>query len=771
MEKILPSSELYSHPDILLENHLIKTKKLANLFISEKNCEVLNEFRKLINIITLTHDIGKATSYFQDYLKGIKNGGKETHHSLLSAMCSYYIAKELYKDDFFIPFIAFFTVKNHHRDLSDILDCMIYNEEDEKLLSLQCESIDNNKFRVLSKRLFEAELYVTLDKEKIFEWIKNFKKDTFKIKEHLRRLRKEIYQDISKYIIINLIYSILIDSDKSSVVIEDEILFKRSEILNSNLVERYKIKNNLPWTPLNELREKAYNEVNSNIIENVNKIYSINLPTGLGKTLTSLSFALKLRDKLGSNYRIIYSLPFLSIIDQNSDVIKSVLETNNIKPENNILLKHHHLSDISYKRDNNEFEFDEAKILIEGWNAEIIITTFVQLFHTLISNRNKSLRKFHRLTNSIIILDEIQCIPVKYWLLTKEILLALSNMINTYIILVTATEPLIFSKGEIKNLCEGSKYFNKVDRFKIYLHLEKDINIEALFDFFNFNDKKSYLLIFNTINSAKSFYNLIKDKKISATFLSTHVVPYERLKRIKDIKEGKYKVVVSTQLVEAGVDIDFDVVIRDIGPLDSIIQSAGRCNRNGNTNKKGEVHIFSLKDENNRTFSSYIYDSVLLNLTREILRNIYEIDENKLFEIVNNYYAELEKRKTKSFSKDLLRIVTELRYDSDDNIQAISSFKLIEDDYPKRDVFIEINEEAKDVWNEFCKLKNFTDIFEKRRKFDILKSKFYQYVISVPYIENLPMYGEFGYVANSLLDFYYDNETGFKTKFYGTIII
>lgn len=764
MEKTLFSSELYSHPGRPLESHLIKTKELANLFLSEKPPKIVEEFKELVKIIALTHDIGKASSYFQDYLKGKKEGSKETHHSLLSALCAYYIVKEIYKNDYFIPFIAFFSVRRHHGDLLDVIDGILYDDKDEELLSRQLESIESGRFCFLVERLFQSGLPVRLNKDDIYNWIENFKKDIFEIKKYLRGFRKEINQDTSKYIILNLLYSILLDSDKSSAVIKDDSAFRRNNILNSNLIDEYKSKSDFPNTSFNSLREKAYNEITNSCINHKNRVYSINLPTGLGKTLTSLSFALKLRDKLGSNHRIIYSLPFLSIIDQNSNVIESVLETNGIKPESNIFLKHHHLSEIFYKKNDNEFEPDEAKILIEGWNAEIIITTFVQLFHTLISNRNRSLRKFHRLANSIIILDEIQCIPVKYWLLTKEVLLSLSKMLNTYIILVTATEPLIFNRGEIKNLGDKSYYFKAMDRFVIYPHLKRDMPIKALLEHFQLNDGRSYLFIFNTINSAKAFYNLIKDKGIPITFLSTHIVPYERLERIKRIKEGKYKVVVSTQLVEAGVDIDFNVVVRDIAPLDSINQSAGRCNRNGNINQKGEVHIFSLKDENDRTYSSYIYDPVLLKLTREILNDLYKIGEYELYKVVNKYYVELEKRKTDDFSKNLLKVVAELRYDSEDNTKALSSFKLIEDDYPKKDVFIELSEEAKSVWDEYCKLKNVGDIFEKKKKFDMLKSKFYQYVIAIPaYVENLPsLYGELGYVPNSLLDYYYDGETGFK---------
>jgi len=143
-------------------------------------------------------------------------------------------------------------------------------------------------------------------------------------------------------------------------------------------------------------------------------------------------------------------------------------------------------------------------------------------------------------------------------------------------------------------------------------------------------------LSFNTINSAKEFYQSIKNIHKTKTFLSTHIIPCERLQRIKEIQEKKYNIVVSTQLVEAGVDIDFDIVVRDLAPLDAINQSSGRCNRNGIA--KGKVFIVSLEDKSGRIFSSYIYDPVLLDITKKIISKHKEIKEKEFLSLIESYY-------------------------------------------------------------------------------------------------------------------------------------
>jgi len=434
-------------------------------------------------------------------------------------------------------------------------------------------------------------------------------------------------------------------------------------------------------------------------------------------------------------------------------------------------LKHHHLSEVFYKKEDNEFESDEAKIFIEGWNSEIIVTTFVQLFHALISNKNKSVRKFHRLANSIIILDEIQSIPVKYWLLLRNTLLTLSEMLNAFIIFVTATEPLIFERGETIGLLNKDYYFNSLDRVTLKPLLNSPMTINDLSDFLNLGDRKTYLFILNTITSAKVFYNLIKEEGIAITYLSTHLIPKERLRRIREIKEKKYKVIVTTQLVEAGVDIDFDIVVRDMAPLDSINQASGRCNRNGIS--KGETYVVKLTDKNGRAYASYIYDAVLLDITEKILSTQDEIDEGEFSSLIDHYYRETNEKKTQDVSRNLLEAITKLRYDSEDDVISISDFKLIDEDYPKIDVFIELNDEAADIWRKYINLKNIDDLFLRKKTFDAIKAEFYQYVVSIPAnTENKPMMvGEIGYVKQAILRDYYDDETGFITKDTKSVVI
>ena len=774
-------SELYSHPDKFLEDHLINTSKIIRSYFNEKKVAIIDKetFLKTATIISLCHDFGKATNYFQKYLftENEKERNKlktmeEMHHSLLSAVVAFYLVKnEINAQDrkgILFPFIAFLIVKNHHGDLKNVFNEVILDDKELEVLKKQLNSIDDEKLQVLNGKLRNAGLNENLTKSAINDYIDSINSELRKIKRELRRLKEE--QDVSIYLLLNFLFSLLIDADKTEVVVGIDNI-KRPEIkFEEQLVKEYKASFSDKESKINLLREEAYKEVLEKDIDIKQKIMSINLPTGLGKTLTTIAFAMKLWAKLyketGVKYRIIYSLPFLSIIEQNSNVLEDLLRYNGIQPDTEIILKHHHLSDIRYTKNNTEFEDEQAKILIEGWNSEIIITTFVQFFHTLVSEKNKTLRKFHRLANSIIILDEVQSIPFKYWLLTKELLKAVANELNSYIIFVTATQPLIFREEEIYPLVAKTKYFTQMDRVEIIPKLSRDITLEELIEMFDLNDGKSYLFILNTIKSAQQFYNILRAKipNDEIIYMSTHVVPMERMERIEKIKEGKIRFAVTTQLVEAGVDIDFDVVVRDIAPLDSINQSAGRCNRNWRG--KGEVYVVSLIDEKGQKYSKYVYDKILLGITREILSKYDTIKEQELLKIIEKYYQEVSERMSSNEGRELLDAIYTLRYDSEDGNMCISKFELIEDDYYKVDAFIELNDEAKELWHKYVELKDIKNLFERRNIFNRFKADFYKYVISIPAtVENMPpdIWG-FKYVNYDSLNDYYDKETGFITK-------
>ncbi len=768
MEKQSSFSNLYSHPGKLLEDHLINVACLSEHFMREKPQNIQSELTPIVKRIGLAHDIGKATKTFQNYLlaENSKVGTRKTTHSLLSAICAFNLVKETKPANEFYPLFAYIVVRRHHGDLIDITDeIALIDEKEISNLLIQLEDIEDEPFQRLIDILVSHELPLKINKTLLKQWIKNFRKELKSYKPLLKETRK-----IEHYLMLNMIYSILLDADKSEVVFGDVKIFERLDYQESEWVEKYLSHRPASQDFVNNLRNKAFKEADISKTDKTKHFFSINLPTGLGKTLIGLSLALKLRNLNKSKNqkpRIIYSLPYLSIIDQNSRIFEDVISKNEITPTSNLLLKHHHLAEIYYRTTETEYVSDDAKLLIEGWNSEIIVTTFVQLFHTLLSNKNSSLRKFHRLANSVIILDEIQTIPIKYWKVISEILSAISRVLNTRIIIMTATDPFIFKGIDVYPVVSSKEYFYQLNRTQILPDLKSPHTPEELKSEVIKELKRStkILLIFNTISSAKYFYNLIQDQPYSKTFLSTHVIPKERLLRIKEIKNGKYDIVVSTQLVEAGVDLDFDLVIRDIAPLDSIIQSAGRCNRNAKLNM-GTVRIVKLIDEERRTFALRVYDPVLIDITERILSKKEKFFEKEIYDFLNEYYQLVREKMNQDESKQILEAVLKLRYESADTEgPSISKFKLIEDDYPKIDVFIEYDEDAKKVWKEFGEIMQIKDTFEKHRKFLEIRKDFYDYVVSVPRnIKNLPpLINNTYYVPFTQLNDYYDFETGYKT--------
>jgi len=732
--------EFYSHSEpekILLKDHLQYVGDKSKGIIESKEFSAVDKgvIADISYLIGIAHDFGKYTTFFQEKLEGLRNKNEPlTYHGLISALFAFELVRRYlmgrtpeeppYK---ILPLIAYFVVKHHHGDLKDIE----YDVDKENLLDggfrnirEQLSDIKRNKkqieeeydFLLQNYSIQTADLFIDLEK---YEKKIDFSEDIELLVEELDELADSITnntQDIIYYLLVQLIYSVLIDSDKKHAGRIRKI--ERKEI-PENLAEQYLNKEdfkNANESKINPIRT----EIRESVLKNVeaeyknHKIFTITAPTGTGKTLTSLSAALKLRKllkkELNLKYepRIIYSLPFTSIIDQNFKVFDHVLNQINDFEENQspYLLKHHHLSEIFYKTVDmdKEKDVDESLALIESWESEIIVTTFIQLFHTLIGYRNRSLKKFHNIVNAIIILDEVQNIPIKYWNLVRVVLIAMAEYFNCRIILMTATKPLIFEEGEYTELVDDyEKYFESEELNRVCLHIEserKQISefCKELADW----SKKSYLFVFNTIGASVEFYDMIKDRVKKSSFrvyyLSTNIVPKERRKRIEEIRrsiKNKHKVVVvSTQLIEAGVDIDCDCVYRDMAPLDSIIQVAGRCNRN-KRNKIEKVEVVDLCKVNERgeekKYADYIYDKDLLKIVRDLLKGKTEIMETEFLELINEYFKEA-RAKSQEETK-LIKSIYELYfYDKmpdEAKRKPISEFALIKEDYYKIDVFVE----------------------------------------------------------------------------------
>lgn len=795
------SYKLLSHPNKRLVDHLRKVGELCSKTVSNKSLNI-NEadlLKDTAYIIGITHDLGKATNFFQKYITEMDDKKKKslkamdsTHHGLLSAFFTYSVIKEYLKQSGriggiseYLPIICFLAVKRHHGNLwnamGEIDDVASGKEKILKTAKEQINTMDRTEMKeILSLLLSGENINLKIDIDKTIEYILHDITTDIGKKERRRVRHLSDNNDLYPYFVSQFLYSTLIDADKTDAGL-DGINLERLD-LSENLVDTYRDANHFTGNKenINSLRNQIYEEAMVRIKGwNLDdKILSLNVPTGTGKTLTTLSLSLKLRDRLKNERRftprIIYALPFLSIIDQNYKVFEEVVARGIDPVDSRLLLKHHHLSDVKYKTEEKEYEVDKSLLLLEGWNAEIIVTTFWQLFNTLFSNRNKQLRKFNKLANSIIILDEVQAVPHYYWLLIHDSLKLLCEKFNTYVVFITATQPLIFdeAKEEIKEIAQRKEeYFRGLNRIELIPRIERALTLDEFKAVLNedlvLEKEKDFLIVLNTIGSAQEIYRFIQGLELENTkrvFLSTNVIPKVRLARINEIRESKESprkrmVIVSTQLIEAGVDIDADIVYRDFAPLDSINQVAGRCNRNSAKNEKGTVSIFILKDAI-KEFYKYIYDPFLIRATLDILQPIKgPIKESEFLDLNNKYFKAVKRGMGEKDSKENLDCIAGLAFkDLNEN------FKLIEEDYPKIDVFVELDERAEEIWKQYQDMQSETNHLERTKKYLKIKKDFSEYLISADEKYAHSLVGDdsgIGYISRATIRNYYDEETGF----------
>lgn len=760
--KKLCSYKLESHPGIPLIQHLEHVGNRCESILKNKEINFSYSKDKLIFVVKVmgyTHDLGKATAFFQQYLKEMTDNGSSTvdkdlrSHGYLSALFTYL---QLKKIDENIALLAFIIVRKHHGDLDNIdIECAfssIDKKSRKKILKKQLESIDYKEFNNIIKELPLQEV----KEEEVLEALEQVSEEAEELEENI-----ESNQDLEDYLLYKFLYSLLIFSDK-----EDAIFHAPQDIVYDipfDIVDKYKkLKFKGEMSKLDKVRNDIYDDVINSIRSVPGRIMSITVPTGTGKTLTALAAALNLKDVLKTDMRIIYCLPFTSIIDQNFDVYNDIIKKvmGEEKCTSDRVLKHHHLSDFNYSSETKNFDGNESKFLTENWNSQIVVTTFMQFFNVMFSNHNSQLVKYQSLANSIVLLDEIQSIPYKYWLIINKMLQAMAEKLNIYFILITATQPLIFNKGEINELVPKSEdYFKIFKRTKLHINLDK-IDIDEFLDkiqnLIEGDQQKNILIILNTVRVTQTVFKTIKNMELENTeiyFLSTGIVPKERRIRIDDIKKSKQrKIVVSTQLIEAGVDIDMDVVVRDMATLDSINQSAGRCNREYRGEYLGDVYICNLDN-------SFIYDKLLIDKTKEILNGktiIYEEDYLKL----NDYYFNLVSNDmSKDNSKKLITSVNALKFKDISN-----DFKLI-DVQQKVSLFIECDGEAASVWNKYKEILKEKDPFNIKEKFQNIKKDFYDHVITV-FKNKAREEADKGivFVPNDALCGVYDQDTGYILK-------
>ena len=615
-----------------LEEHLEGVSRLAGQFTEKIGLKEIGQ------IAGLLHDVGKASQEFQNYIgSATEQIAKDSEnwvdfvslkgkvdHSTAGAQVVY---QKLQERDLKTGQALSLCVASHH---SGLIDCLAPNGENSFQKRIDKEDDRTHVTEAWSKlpeiQRKVSELLSTDVEEQMINALNSLKS----LPESKATLHFK-YGLLARYLL-----SCLIDADRldtadfefpSNYRIRNYGSYRSwEELINRLDIRLLEFKNKADKNDVDELRQ----EVSQACFDFSTKrkgIYQLTVPTGGGKTLSSLRFALNHAKKHEMD-RIFYIIPYTSIIDQNADTVRQILEDKDKNGQylNKVVLEHH--SNIVEEK-NQDDEKGESwlpkkrrRLLSENWDAPIVFTTQVQFLEALFGSGTRSVRRLHQLANSVIIFDEVQTIPIRVMKMFNAALQFLVDGGKSSVVLCTATQPLLDKiepeehairiTGKI--IADENALYGKLRRVEVFDQRKNGASWNedevAQLASQELIEKGSVLIIVNTKNSAKGLYDAISanDNDADVYHLSTRMCPAHRLQVLAEIREKLDKkepvICVSTQLIEAGVDIDFGAVIRYQAGLDSIAQAAGRCNRSGKQEDEkgnkilGHVHIIKPANEN-----------------------------------------------------------------------------------------------------------------------------------------------------------------------------
>lgn len=710
--------EFKSHPDKTLEVHI-----LGVLEKMKRNCNF-----PMAEIAVLFHDLGKINPNFQEKLKpeniGLYLG--YTNHSYLSVyafIC--YLQKnevdlKLILGEHFIVKVKCIVaiIAKHHGNLPDF-DTILSIEQIEKV-----EEFVKTEPILPMSTFYSEKLKQNHNTFEIYEHQFLSKKfATFNVKD-----RENWREDaLNFYMNMQFAFASLIEADKRDAghkAVRDYYHFDHT--IDRNIMEIDQglttIFDNLAKSAnkssLDILRTSIREEAVQNIRIGLNqkrRIFSLTAPTGAGKTFTLLALAREIQRNSECKLGILYALPFLSITEQVEQIIK--IKSNNEGKKSGIISD---LLSVSSKSINERIEEIQERLeqdankenlndllqedfIQQTFDHPFVITTFVQFFETLMSNHNSTLLKMPNFSKRIFLIDEIQALPPRLYIFFTAWLKVFCEKNNSYAIISTATMPhfsfpiktylnalkkpeLLFKGFEKKEnqpyeLIDAKKYFDAdiFNRYKIDLIQEEKFDIQALKGHIE-SQHQAVLVILNTIDDTKNLYSSF-DNTENVILLNTHFIPLDRRKKISLAKEKLSKnekvIIISTQLIEAGVDIDFPIVYRDLCPLPSLIQSAGRCNRN-NKRTMGQIYFFNLCDENGKSRAELIYKNeakVFLDFCKAHIQ--HGVTENQLFGIQDLFFKSIANNLTIGAYKignneeNLIQLVNEAKFETLGRFQLI----------------------------------------------------------------------------------------------------
>lgn len=566
-------------------------------------------------ICGLLHDIGK---YSDEFYKRIKENGAKCDHATAGAQKMNEINK--YMADWFG-----YIVMGHHGGMPDYgykSDC---GEEGTFCARMRKVIPDYGAYR------------------------HDFKDEQFHIREFpelLSSMQIKIDGGFRISFLARMLYSCLVDAD----YLDTEEFMSNGNInraVNVDFIELKKLLDERTAkfeqdTVVNRWRKKVLDDCIKAAEQNLG-IFQLTVPTGGGKTIASASFAINhVLYNQGKIRRIIYVLPYCSIIEQNAKVFTDILG-------DNVVLEHHSSYDFEGKDDDYN---DQKKLAAENWDMPFIVTTNAQFFESLYSNKTSKCRKLHNIAGSVIVFDEVQAIPTKYLAPCIRVIEELVENYNCSAMLCSATQPNLarfFQKEKpVYEIFQNTtEIFEALKRVK-FTDL-KSLTIGELAN--RVLNKEQVLVVLNTKNLTKQLFEIVKNENPENIFhLSTNMCPEHRRdviamirSRLEDNLPCK---VISTNLIEAGVDLDFQQVYRELAGLDAILQAAGRANRNGKRERLGEVYTFTFaepeyKMPESKPYGKYI--AVCRRKAQEIINKYDDIFSTKAVEAYfNALYDEID---------------------------------------------------------------------------------------------------------------------------------
>lgn len=606
-----------AHKNQALLNHLINVSE-----ISERNSAKIG-VKNLGRLLGLLHDLGKYSADFQDYIRsavGLLNPDIDDEfvdvgalrgkidHSTAGAQYLWESLSGQGAAGMLVSQIAALCLVSHH---SGLIDCLSSNE-------VGVRDSFTNRINKTDEKTHCSEVVARAEVMDLIDEILSsgeLVESTIKVVKNLSgKDKNSIEFQFRLGLLVRYLFGCLIDADRQDSADSEKAYaaqFRQNGCYVSWDILIARLEGHLKTFGPPEV--ESVNWIRANVSKHcldaakrIPGLFTLTVPTGGGKTLASLRFALH-HVKEHEMDRIIYVIPFTSIIDQNATEVRKILESGE-GDVGRIVLEHH--SNVGAER-----QSWKEKLLCENWDAPVVYTTMVQFLETMFGGGTRGARRMHQLARSIIVFDEIQTLPIRCVHMFCNAVNYLTQVCGSSVVLCTATQPLLGDQHldslrgaltlrveneivpDIQMLFKQLKRVEVVDERKPCGWSNDDL---VYLTFSEVEQSKSCLVVVNTKKSARRlFVPLAKKWGDSCFHLSTAMCPAHRKDVLEIVKGrlGKHPVVcVSTQLIEAGVDIDFASVIRFMAGLDSIAQAAGRCNRHG-TRPSGKVHVVNPADE------------------------------------------------------------------------------------------------------------------------------------------------------------------------------